>query len=342
MPLRQMMSRSAAGCVLMGGLLAAVSAAWGQDEATRAQPPATETEQDHGVSTVSGVVVPDLQSLRPGREPLLREGSHLVEVAGHMAKDATTGQWRFHVSRENSDAPGHVLTMLPSTILGEMVVIVDSSPQARVVFEATGEVFVYRGRNYFLPTHPPRLLRHEDSERAPAPAPEDVSDAGRNADQAEGTADAAGTGEGDSVEDIMRRLDEAVGEIAPPSAPAAFTDGAESTDRSRTSMTGGGGARQENLLREGTVVLSRRGRLRRDSGGAWVFVFDADATGLADPPLTLLPCLLLERMENYVRRAGDNAPTLLSGHVYVYEGRNYLMPTVYRIPRERANLSPQD
>ena len=159
----------------------------------------------------------------------------------------------------------------------------------------------------------------------------------------------------------MKKLDEAVGSTAPPPLPPptppqdAAAGSGDAAGSSRSSIGGGGGggasgeggggasgggARQENLMREGTTVLSRRGSLRRDRGGAWVFVFDSDATGLADPPLTLLPCLLLERIENHVRRTGDNVPVLLSGQVYVFEGRNYLMPSVYRIPRERTVLTP--
>lgn len=318
MPLRRMMTPNAAGWMLTLGLLAAVPASWGQTEA--AEGPPGDPAAGPGVTTASGVVVPDLEQLRPGRAPLLREGSHLVEVAGHMAKDPATGQWRFHVSKENPDAPGYVLTMLPSTLLGEMVAIVDSSPQLRVIFEATGEVFVYRSRNYLLPTHPPRLLRHEALEGTLVASPGEAAAKVEDEDKPEQPA----AGGGDSVEDIMRKLDEAVGSTAPPAVSSA----------------GGAAARQENLIREGTKVLSRRGSLRRDRGGAWVFVFDSDATGLADPPLTLLPCLLLERVENHVRRAGGNVTVLISGAVYVYEGRNYLMPSVYRIPRETTVLSP--
>ena len=53
-----------------------------------------------------------------------------------------------------------------------------------------------------------------------------------------------------------------------------------------------------------------------------------DASGLADPPMRLLPCLLLERIEDYARREGSNSPALLSGPVYLFGGKNYLLPTV--------------
>ena len=78
----------------------------------------------------------------------------------------------------------------------------------------------------------------------------------------------------------------------------------------------------------------------RDGGGAWLFLFDADASGLADPPMILLPCLLLERMERYAQRAESHAPMLLSGRVFRYHQVNYLLPTTFQIPRERTPLRP--
>ena len=96
----------------------------------------------------------------------------------------------------------------------------------------------------------------------------------------------------------------------------------------------------KKLLAEGTILISRRGVLSRSSDGAWTFIHDADSTGLADPPLRIMPCLLLEQMEHYINQYGRNAPVLLSGHVYVYNRHNYILPRTYRIPREYTNLSP--
>jgi hypothetical protein len=53
-----------------------------------------------------------------------------------------------------------------------------------------------------------------------------------------------------------------------------------------------------------------------------------------------MPCLLLERMEDYARRAGRTAPLLLSGEVYRYHGRGYVLPTLFRIPSQRTVLRP--
>ncbi len=242
-----------------------------------------------------------------GRPPLLREGSHLVGLKGAMDRGETQGQWRFIIENRQPNAPRYELTMLPCALLGEMERIVETARGRRVVFEATGEVFVYRGRNYFLATHAPQLLGYitppagAPAQDTPAPSP----------------------GAGDTADDIARRLEQAIG-------PLARSTGTADPPK----------ARPASPAREGSVVFARRGKLRRQRGGAWLFVFDADAEGLADPPMILLPCLLLESMADYARTAPKNAPLLVTGHVHVYDQRTYLLPTVYRTPREPTTLTP--
>jgi hypothetical protein len=190
--------------------------------------------------------------------------------------------------------------------------MIESAPDHQLVFEMTGEVYIYGGRNYLMPTHPPLLIgREKRPETPPSEARVD---------------DESATATDESTEDIIRKLERSIGPLA--RRPEADAPGAMR------------GAPQPGLLREGTVLLSRRGALRRTGDGAFLFVFDADAEGLADPPMTLLPCLLLERMDRRLRQEEESAAVLLSGHVYTYHGRNYLLPRVYRIPAERTVLKP--
>ncbi len=279
------------------------------------QTPAAPTSRPHGsgappATAPAGETSPVRTARR--RLPLLREGSQLVGVTGLVQRDASTGSWHLLLHPLTERAPRYELIVLPCTLLGEIERIAESVPGPDVVFEVTGKVYVFRGRNYFLPTHAPRVTGYEQS----APQTQDAAEA-----ETERTTDA----DDDSVQAIVRQLERAVGPVARSTA----------TDVAPAPATG-----STKLLREGAVLLDRRGRLRRDEGGAWMFVFDVDASGLADPPMILLPCLLLERMEQYARIVG-NAPSLLvSGHVHLYGGRNYLLPTVYRIPRERTPLEP--
>ena len=73
---------------------------------------------------------------------------------------------------------------------------------------------------------------------------------------------------------------------------------ARDATRPEDATAGGGATKPEKLMQEGTAIASRRGKLLRDPAGGWMFIFDADTTGLADPPVRMLPCLLLEQLED--------------------------------------------
>ena len=105
-------------------------------------------------------------------------------------------------------------------------------------------------------------------------------------------------------------------------------------------VAAGNSAVTATALQENSALINRRGKITRDRSGGWLLVFDADAAGSADPPVKLLPCMLLQSIEDYARRSGNNSPLIISGQVYLYNGQNYLLPTVYRIPHERSRITP--
>lgn len=151
-----------------------------------------------------------------------------------------------------------------------------------------------------------------DPKSAPAPAP------------------AKPTGpDGGSPNQIMRDLEEAakrsggVPGVTPPAGP-----------RGATSAPAGG-----RLMREGTFLSSRTGRLSRAGNGEWLLTFDADKAGTADAPVVLMPCLNLMAMEKLVEKGGDGLSFTVSGQVFVYKGRNHLLPAMYAVNRP-AELTP--
>ncbi|GIK16929.1 MAG: hypothetical protein BroJett003_18930 [Planctomycetota bacterium] len=76
------------------------------------------------------------------------------------------------------------------------------------------------------------------------------------------------------------------------------------------------------LLVEGTPIIDRSGRLV-EAGGRWTFVFDGSSD---DPPIELLPNLMLERM--IYQAASDRDGTVFivqHGEVTEFQGRNYLL-----------------
>lgn len=100
---------------------------------------------------------------------------------------------------------------------------------------------------------------------------------------------------------------------------------------------------RQTLKREGQFIITRRGRLARpEEGGAapWMFVFASDGDAMADPPMLLMPCRQLETMERIVEERGMDVPFIVSGRVYVYHNRNYLLPTLVKLAPDRGNLQP--
>jgi hypothetical protein len=306
--------------VMLALMLAAPSAVFGQTD--EAAPPDGQAAS----STPADVRPKELP-----RRWLLREGSLLVRARGTMDRDPATRWWQFTIRDEVDTRIRQTLGLLPCSLLDEMTRVQESLPGREIVFEVTGQIYVYRGRNFLLPTVAPQLIEygppattHDDEVEGATSEKTTREDGGTNATDADDAGPARDSG--DSVEDIVSELESSVGALA---RTTALPAGAE------TPVPGG----FDSLVHEQTMLLSRRGRVSRGSTGAWLFVFDADAQGLADPPMVLMPCLLLEHLEQRVWRSGASVPVLISGRAYVYDNRNYLMPTAFQIAREQTPMN---
>jgi hypothetical protein len=142
------------------------------------------------------------------------------------------------------------------------------------------------------------------------------------------TPPASAPAEGKSPDQIMKDLEEAAKRTG--GVPGINPPGAGSgTPRGVTSAPA-----QGRLLREGTYLSSRTGRLTRAGNGEWLLTFDADKTGVADAPMVLMPCLNLMAMEKLVEKGGDAISFTVSGQVFVYKGRNHLLPSLYAVNRQ--------
>lgn len=226
---------------------------------------------------------------------LIREGSRLVRVTVPVRRDTERGAWLVRLGDGTLRSPRHELFILPGPLLEELERIVEMTPEGSdVTFELSGRVYVFQNFNYLQLSQPPFLVEHLPQPVAPA---------------------ATST---DNADDIIKRLEERAGTV-PRRDPSAGPRGAAPVKRT--------------TAREGNVVLWRRGSIRRTASGSYQFVFDADAKGLADPPATLQPCLMLGRLAPYARRTGSASTVLLSGRIHMYRGQRYMMPTMYRVPR---------
>lgn len=256
-------------------------------------------------------------------------------------------------AEENGDPPRPApMRLMPSLELERIESALGDEPgPAR--FALTGQVYVFNGTNHLMPTAAARTSMPEPRpEPRPEPGPESepARDTGGARRQGETGSDTAGETGGETgneagaqdpapapaagdpaIDEIVRQIREAEGEaglgeaanLAPD--PDAGDDEAESRDRSP--------------LPEGTYLSQRRVRLLRRPGGALEVTLDNDAdtpgeNGPGGEPavaaLTLLPCTLTESLAGSLELVREEPVLLISGRVYAYRGRGYLLPTIYR------------
>ena len=80
------------------------------------------------------------------------------------------------------------------------------------------------------------------------------------------------------------------------------------------------------IMREGTEILDRVGRLQKSSDGQWEqFVFESDGRTLKDPPVFVLPNLTLNLMEKELVSVAHDLRFRITGTVTEYHGRNYIL-----------------
>ncbi len=86
------------------------------------------------------------------------------------------------------------------------------------------------------------------------------------------------------------------------------------------------GAPQMNLMREGSFLVDRIGRLTKSAEGTqYEFTFDSDGKTMQDPPVIILPNLKLTAMQNAVTGASRDLRFRITGIVTEYSGRNYVL-----------------
>lgn len=80
---------------------------------------------------------------------------------------------------------------------------------------------------------------------------------------------------------------------------------------------------------EGTFLSKRRGALVKTTAGDLIFVPARDARGRGETPMVLLPGQTLSRLEAVPGVDQPGTTVVLSGQVFVYFDRQYLLPSVY-------------
>ena len=311
-----------------------------------------QIQRDLSRRSGSGVVAPverpdgtleiPTDAARPATGSLIREGAFLIDRRGIIVPVAGR-RWAFVFDPDETGKSDDPMFLQPCLRLSEMIRLAESRERT-VTFLITGEVFVYRGQNYLLPrrfttvaydderTDAREALRDATRRAGEALAPPESDDPDRPTDTPPGTT----PGTTPTVDELLREVERATRE-----AEAARNEVGQTTrQRTRDEDTG--------ILAESTLIVSRTGRLVVGPTGMWEFVTDNGAN--ADPgstrisidaPLTVLPSLNLQRMEQRANRYGDRARFIVSGTVTIFENRNYLLPTMFTIELDRAgNLVP--
>ena len=93
-----------------------------------------------------------------------------------------------------------------------------------------------------------------------------------------------------------------------------------------------------SVIREGSYIFDRVGRLSRTADGQPQFVFDADGQAMQDPPVLIHPNLKLMVMENAVKFTQRPPRFRITGMITEYGNRNYVLiekvSTVQELPEK--------
>lgn len=155
---------------------------------------------------------------------------------------------------------------------------------------------------------------------------------------------------GDSAEDVMKNLVNQMKKspmVEPSSSTPDPKKGAEKTPGYQPVRVGvdpniigtAPGTKASKLRREGEFIISRKGRLVRSEDGLHtLFVFDADSQTISEPPMAVVPCQMLQSMEDLLGQRGEQIRFIVSGQILVYRGVNYVLPTMMTLAEDRGNL----
>jgi len=235
------------------------------------------------------------------------------------------------VSAETERQPGErAMLLLPTDMTRSIGSMLRGANSAAVVI--SGEVLVYRDRNYLLPSgfRTPKEPAEEDAGAADGAQPDD-GEAGEEPEPREPGA-AAIDPEAD-VESLVEQLREIGTRDAGPSPAPWVRPGSELDEDDAEEEDAGFAARGTRLVMD-RFLSQRRGRIQRMPSGALAFVIgnDADLAEREAGPLVLLPSRMLERIEEVSLRGGDLQSVILSGRITTAGERRYLLPTLFRLP----------
>ncbi len=225
---------------------------------------------------------------------LIAEGTFLWAAPGRLYPLRETDDIVFIPDEETGSGP-NALLLMPSRMRERMETTLGTERQGTPV-RLTGEVFVHLGRNHLLVT----AFAVGGSETKPNGA--------TNGNGANGTPQP----ELDPrVQELIRDLEQQRG--------TPRTLGRETAEA----------VEDDGTVREGDLLLRRRGRMVRTAGGEWAIALDNGPSGEARTLMPLAPCRTAQAMEQRAIRLGDAWTFEVSGRLLRFRGRTHLLPTMY-------------
>ncbi|MGA2501069.1 MAG: hypothetical protein ABSH20_25305 [Tepidisphaeraceae bacterium] len=136
-----------------------------------------------------------------------------------------------------------------------------------------------------------------------------------------------------SADDVLNRLLQPSRPVAQPLQPEPDPPKKDAGTVKTVAPAG----EQLNLIREGTYLVDRVGRLTKTADNMNELTLEADGQGMKDPPLLILPNLKLMTMEKYIQSTSRDLRFRVTGLVTEYNARNYiLLDKVVVVPDQLA------
>jgi hypothetical protein len=250
-----------------------------------------------------------------GKGAALREGTYVVDRVGRLTRSSDGSRAEFTFDSDANAKKAVPIQVLPNRELMAMENAVAGTSRD-LPFRVTGVVTEYRGHNCVL---------LEKAEAASTVAAEPVA----APDPAPTVAPVTQPATQPSVRSLS--AEQLLSQMLKPGNPSAARpvqavgDG-PIVDTSSGTGAVAPGAPTLNVLREGTHLVDRVGRLNRTSDGSQAeLTFDSDGKAMKDPPVLILPNLKLMAMENAVTSTSRDLRFRVTGVVTEYRGRNYVM-----------------
>ncbi len=225
------------------------------------------------------------------------------------------------------DPFGRPIEILPCQWLSTMTKEVANQVDMSVDFRVWGEITTYQNINYILPTmvaQPPLFANIKPTQTLPSSRLQTIlgSQATQTQTQAiKDTTDKAVLP--NNLQQALQSLKEYKKnqtESNYQQVPSQVSTKIDTKNRLVKTNTA-----ELTKWKEGQMILNRLGRIRYETEAEhWLFHFEADSQDLAEPPVILHPCQLLEIAEEIDSQTASMTTFRLSGQIYIYQNRNYL------------------